>query len=113
MQVRAGGASVIETVLKCDTERSDLIAEEAKLMRILNPEPEAVPLSHHKTNGKHAATTPAEMPQPDPAAATRLEEVISTLLACAPFFKSFQRNTIKPTILNFSLLLNKLIEFVC
>ena len=49
-------------------------------MRILNPEPEAVPLSHHKTNGKHAAPQPAEMPQPDPAAATRLEEVISQTL---------------------------------
>lgn len=74
IQVRAGDTSVLETVLRCDAERSELLEEEAKLLAVLNPPaPTAAPAS---TKGKTPTPLPAAPSErADPDAAVKLEKV--------------------------------------
>ena len=76
LKVRAGGVSVMETVIRCDTERTALLEEEARLMKAMNAEVEPAPQVSQKASGKHAAPQPTAAPsKPDPDATARLEQV--------------------------------------
>lgn len=80
LKVRAGGVSVMETVIRCDTERTALLEEEARLMRAMNAEVEPAPQVSQKASGKHAAPQPTAAPsKPDPDATARLEQVDSPI----------------------------------
>ena len=81
--------SVLETVLRCDTERTELLQEEVRLLAILNPgEPQQNGISiaaddkqqgadqksnqkGQKSNGKQAG---GNQPAPDPEASAKLEK---------------------------------------
>lgn len=76
--------SVLETVLRCDTERSDLLQEEARLLALMNPaEPQqngtaekSADDSKKKSGGKANAAAPIS----DPEASTKLEKVRAKML---------------------------------
>lgn len=67
LQVRAGDTSVLETVLRCDTERSALLEEEVSLLRLLNPSGAAASPAESGTN---STSPPAHS---DPDASVKLE----------------------------------------
>jgi hypothetical protein len=75
--------SVIETVLRCDTERSELLEEEARLLAILSPgdqqaeDTAAKPEGPKKAAGKKGGK-PEKSVSADPNASSKLEKVGST-----------------------------------
>ena len=71
--------SVLETVLKCDTERTELLQEEAHLLAIMNPaeaqQNGAVDKADVSAKGKSGGKAKAAAPASDPEASTKLEKV--------------------------------------
>lgn len=63
LQVTGGTTTVLETVLKCDTERTELLEEEAKLLARVNTDPGAA-IETRTQNG----------PSSDTVSSSRLEQ---------------------------------------
>ncbi len=86
LQVTGAEMSVLETVLRCDTERTELLQEEARLLAVMNPAepPQNGTLEKadvgvkDKSGGKMKAAPPVS----DPEASSKLEKASHSFLLC-------------------------------
>ena len=71
--------SVLETVLRCDTERTELLQEEARLLAMMNSAEPQQNGATEKLNGgfkdKSGGKAQAAAPASDPEASAKLEKV--------------------------------------
>lgn len=76
LQVTGAEISVLETVLRCDTERTELLQEEARLLSLMNP-PDTKQASDmsDEDQGKSGKKGRRGAAEPDPEASAKLEKV--------------------------------------